>query len=432
MATGAVISMIPIVDQICDVRDIIANGKKIKEDTTDTFAWIALVFTLIGLIPILGSALKGCLKILFSPIRRLYLKVGRKMSASALTETIEYGIKQLMDFLDTLVVQKALKELNISNPLKVIAENLQKLKVNLNTAELCEILDGIIKVIRDILDKIEPYLPKSIIKKCNELWDDLENLKKLSHKQIANALSPIKDLLERFINRLHHESDDVFRAQPGTNFHKINRIKDSDIIQRTDKLPSYYRPKNDEILKEIVSFEDDYKKLVNKGYPDLDSKTPPLNEAYKTFNTLEPVDIEAGTVLVRVIDPKSYDNAICWMLEADFKKLKSRDEWRELYAVKTEWNANGEYITYTVPEGEALKAWQGKAASQEVTVGEKVFYLPGGNDQIVLNPEDLDRLAISERKATNWGYGEVEYQDNGITYIGVPDLTQNIGNWFKQ
>ena len=53
------ISMIPGVDQVCDVRDIIANCKQINDDKSNSWAWIALVLTLIGLIPTLGSLLKG-------------------------------------------------------------------------------------------------------------------------------------------------------------------------------------------------------------------------------------------------------------------------------------------------------------------------------------------------------------------------------------
>ena len=51
IVTGTVISMIPFVDQICDVRDICANCSKIKEDNSNPWAWIGLILTLIGLFP---------------------------------------------------------------------------------------------------------------------------------------------------------------------------------------------------------------------------------------------------------------------------------------------------------------------------------------------------------------------------------------------
>lgn len=67
-----ILSMIPLINQICDIRDIIANVKKIYQDTHDTMAWVALILALVELFPLLGTLVKGYLKILFAPIRRLY------------------------------------------------------------------------------------------------------------------------------------------------------------------------------------------------------------------------------------------------------------------------------------------------------------------------------------------------------------------------
>lgn len=445
IATSTVISMIPFVDQICDVRDIIANCKKINEDTSDTFAWIALVFTLIGLVPFLGSLFKGCLKILFAPVRRLFMKVGRKMSPSQLSEMIESGVKQLIDYLDMPIVQKALKKLNIHNPLKEVAKQLDQLKSSLNTGDLCKLLDELLDVVKAILDKIKPYLPKKIIKKCDALWDMLLDMKTLSNQQITNALAPIEELLERFINRLHHESDDIFRANVGANFHGINRIPDHIVISRSTELPSYYREFGEKYF-EINKLGGEHSILIAQGYPDITKNAKgPLNNTYKTFSTLNAVELPPGTVLVRVVDPKSVDNSTCWMRLEEFNKLRSRDQWREQFAVKTHWNSNGEYITYTVPDGQPLKVWEGRAASQQITKQETRivngveeqheidlgYFIPGGGMQIVVDPSQLNRLYISGRKQTNWHYGEVEYVDSGITFIGVPDLTQNVGNWYK-
>lgn len=62
---GTVISMIPFIDQIADLRDIVANLLNIRKDPADVWKWVFLVITLIGLIPTLGSALKGVFKVVF-------------------------------------------------------------------------------------------------------------------------------------------------------------------------------------------------------------------------------------------------------------------------------------------------------------------------------------------------------------------------------
>jgi hypothetical protein len=41
------VSMIPLVDQLCDVRDLVANCVKIKREPEDSWSWVALVLTLL-------------------------------------------------------------------------------------------------------------------------------------------------------------------------------------------------------------------------------------------------------------------------------------------------------------------------------------------------------------------------------------------------
>ncbi len=70
IVVGTVISMLPVVDQIMDARDLVANIMILTDDddANDTNGWIALSLTAIGLVPILGSALKGVLKILIKKV----------------------------------------------------------------------------------------------------------------------------------------------------------------------------------------------------------------------------------------------------------------------------------------------------------------------------------------------------------------------------
>jgi hypothetical protein len=65
--TNAVITMVPVVDQVADARDIVANLKLLVWDKkyNEVAVWFAFFITLIGLIPIAGSALKGVLKLVW-------------------------------------------------------------------------------------------------------------------------------------------------------------------------------------------------------------------------------------------------------------------------------------------------------------------------------------------------------------------------------
>lgn len=63
--TGGIISLIPIVDQVCDVRDIIANCIVLSDAPAreDHENWVALGLTCIGFVPEFGSAVKTVAKV---------------------------------------------------------------------------------------------------------------------------------------------------------------------------------------------------------------------------------------------------------------------------------------------------------------------------------------------------------------------------------
>ena len=65
--TNAAITAIPLVDQVADARDLVANLKALIWDKryNEIAVWLGLFFTLIGLIPSLGSLLKGVLKLIY-------------------------------------------------------------------------------------------------------------------------------------------------------------------------------------------------------------------------------------------------------------------------------------------------------------------------------------------------------------------------------
>ncbi|WP_231621092.1 MULTISPECIES: hypothetical protein [unclassified Pseudoalteromonas] len=65
IVVGSIISMIPVIDQVMDVRDILANIMLLTDDdkANDSDGWIAFTLTAIGLVPVLGSAVKGVGKV---------------------------------------------------------------------------------------------------------------------------------------------------------------------------------------------------------------------------------------------------------------------------------------------------------------------------------------------------------------------------------
>lgn len=443
IVTGTVISMIPFVDQICDVRDICANCSKIKEDKENSWAWVGLILTLIGLFPVLGSLFKGIFKVMLAPVRRFMLKPGTKAlkftggNIYKIAEpTIENGITELNKFLARPAVKKALKDAKITNIYKATATKLREVKGKLTTKALLEVFDKIVNYLKQTVEFIDKYGSKVIGQKARAMLQTVIDIRNLANKKLGEFLKPVQEFLEKLAIRINKEGDAAFKATTNIkNLTQMRRISDVEELKAfRNKKPNWVHltPPN-----KVLPFPEaivDPKTAKTPLHPSLGKNQlamksgygHPLKDAYKTFARVgvKAQIFQEGEVLVRVLAPGSFDNSICWMRKSEFDKLKSRENWRDKFAVWASWNSNGEYLEYVVPKGKKLYAWEGPAASQ--VRGE--FYLKGGGIQIVLDPKDLVASGLSKRKLTGWGYG-TDTTIGDFSVVGVPTLKTQMGDF---
>lgn len=432
--TSTVISMIPFVDQLCDVRDVVANCKKINEDTSNKWAWVALALTLIGLFPTLGSLVKGCFKICFAYGRKAMFRAGKQALDSnmwaASKPWVEAGIRKLNEFLARPEVRKALAALKIDNPYKYLADQLRKLAGQINVAKLVAAFDDAQSVLRDLVGLIDKWGSAAMKTQAGQLLQSVKRIRDQANARLGEVLKPVQDYLNRLAQRLDVEHRLNYQASTNAvNPHNFRRSEvDAEIAAMKEVRPAWVDVAEDGRKPAIWKAP-----LAPAGHFDISGNAPPpLKNAFKTFHTVRPDEMPPGTVLYRVLDPKSNDNSICWMTKAEFDKLRSKDDWRRKFAVWGNWNSNGEYVTYTVPPGPALKVWRGATASQQLkdTRGVPVqaddkgnfFWTEGGAEQIVLNPKDLKKEHLSPREFTGWGYDDFGHKPD---LVGVPILQTN-------
>lgn len=442
--TSTAISMIPFVDQICDVRDLVANCKKINQDSSNKWAWVALVLTLIGLFPTVGSLFKGSFKILFAYGRKAMFGAGKaafdgdvwKLSAPY----VESGIKKLNEFLARPAVRKTLEGMKLDNVYKSMAEQARVLSKQLSTAQLTQAFDLALGNLKSLLDWVQKWGTAAMKSQAGDLYRMVKAIRDQANAKLAEVLKPVQDWLDKLARRLDKEADANYQAAVGRlNIHTFTRpTLDAEIAALKKSLPQGVK----------IGKQGDFPAARNppkvpQGHFDI-SKTAkkPLANAFNTFHgKIEPDVLPPGTVLYRILDPQSNDNAVYWMSKAEFDALKQvgKAGWRERFAVWKHWNGNGEYLTYKVPPGklpgmdkEGLPVWRGKAASQELRdgngnvikadVGSNSYWLKGGHEQIAVNPAQLSRSAASSRQATGWGLGDT---DVNIGFVGVPSLKTN-------
>lgn len=422
VVTGTVISMIPVVDQLCDLRDFIANCRKIDEDSSNVWNWVALTLTLICAFPIFGSLFKGCFKVSIQSLRRWIQNnsVGRHRNDSRFDPVII----QLKLYLDMPVVRKTLVRMKIHNAFGYLADQISKLSSMLSVEMLMDAFRTLMDATRSLLNTISRWAPYTLTAPVEVLWAMLERVHRQANAGLESALGPTRDYLDALSNRLRVEADGVYRARPGSNVHVLGNRDSAELALITKEKPDWVDEAAKVKYAPLNNFPSDYMKKIDEGWP--------ANATYK-FNTfhdaMRAVEVPPGERLYRVVEPgsNSYDNGAFWMSEVEFKKLTSKSEWRRHFAVWKHWNENGEYLIYTVPPGKPLKVWEGPAAGQKIKP-DADYMLEGGREQILVNTSDIKQDFISPRQKTGWGYddgtGSAEL-DPVKPFLGLPDLTHN-------
>ncbi|WP_111894903.1 hypothetical protein [Acinetobacter sp. MB5] len=188
---GGLISLIPVVDQVCDVRDLIANIVTLsdaKNRTTDNY--MALAITGVGIIPEIGSAIKTVVKAI------------RKKGATKL------DVLKTMEHFETALTKLKIKcpwgrapdKWLKSNPWKGIADQaLNALKNNFNRMIL--VIDEFIKKFKGSLQSALTQLKGTLIairdsiktylyKLADEIHATMSGLSQQSHLATAGGHPP--------------------------------------------------------------------------------------------------------------------------------------------------------------------------------------------------------------------------------------------------
>lgn len=406
VVTGTVISMIPFVDQICDVRDLVANCRSIKQEPDNSWRWVSLVLTLIGLFPGLGSLFKGCFKVAFASARKAGVVSG---VTPRIALQLDEAVVQLNRFLDRPEIVKSLKALKWDNPYKILSTNLRTLAAKLNTGALLSAFSDARNAAESLLNLVKKWGTSALIIKADQMLETIAAVHRKADRKLAEVVKPVQEYINQLARRLDIDADMAHRAYLNTaNPHAFRKLSEAEEATA--------------IGKAKPGWADNTGISAN---PRLRSSPPtrpgwPSTRDYYTFHTMHPITIPPGTTIYRIVDPTSKDNSICWMTETEFRKLKSKDDWRRRFAVWANWNSNGEFITYTVPPGPGLNVWEGVTASQ--TMKNTNYVLEGGAIQLVIDSSHLEKLHISSRQKTGWGYDELGTA-NGL--IGVPVQKNN-------
>lgn len=383
IVVDAAISMIPLVDQVCDVRDLIANCKKLRQDASDTWAWVALALTLIGLIPFLGSFLKGVLKIFFAFVRRA--------GGNAITTAVDGAMTWVITLLRRQAFQKYLRDHKIDEVFNWLAKELKIVRSKVNPAELLKAFDSAIGTLRQLVGKVE-HIPV-VGKRATHALEQVLWVRSKANEEIAKVDRTIDAIFNKIIIRVEGEAALSRQAIVNLkNIHYRGALPEATavtLMRRPNPCPSWLN--NDMNIRWPSADVEDSRQMIDDAMKDGWPSLTPTN--VESFHKLAAVEIKGPARLIRILSPNSRAMSDCWISEKVFNDIQNspdpRAAWRKFLAVWPDWNVNGQFVVYDVEPGQVLKVWRGEASSQ-IKPGLDHRHLEGGWEQIVFKLDRAD------------------------------------------
>lgn len=379
----AAISMIPGVDQVCDVRDIIANCKEIDKDSSNKWAWVGLVLTLIGLFPSLGSLVKGVLKIFFLYVRRLGI--------NHVVQAVDGAVGVVVMLLRRREVARYWRHLRWDRVFHELAVQVRGVRNLISPGRILAAFDRGIALMRNLLKWVAdiPFIgtgPKALV----EL---VVGIRGRINGRIEETLEHVHPIFDRIILRLEYEDMLQRRAIMNSgNVHFRGALPEAHSIalMRRANPPPAWLSKGAPTKNEPLSAADkrdsvgDYAK--NNDYPDLkDSQIESFAKG------MARVRLHGPMKLYRVVSPSNSAAGSDWFSEEVFNTLmKSADPkamWRKHLAVWPDWNPDSQFVIYELKAGESLNVYRGPASAQVKSAdasspGFPDHHLEGGMEQI--------------------------------------------------
>lgn len=397
-----VVCLVPGVDTIMDVRDLIANIIAIVRTPTSGMVWFNLLLTLVGFIPELGSVAKGIVKIVFVKLRPLIkhvddLKDSSKM-VKYLDEAFDAALPEIVQFLRHPKVQQFLTKAGVPDVVKWVSGTIKAVVSKIDTAQLKALFIQRANDLKTLLNRLKPLLPDAAAAKIKTVVDGITTVQKKFNDMVDAYMEPLRAMIRRLAERLEELHWVAHTQQLNKGWMAPLSEQGARRLVQQHK-PRWVKTADEPVFKQLrpdrFRLRPEYKSGLAKGAPELGDKE------IKSFTQgVKARPLRDGETLYRVVDPTSGSLSTCWIPESVWKEINANPElareiWRGKLAVLPEWNQNGSYVKFTynkARDGEVV-VWEGPTAAQYLNNQSqdiKEGYLEGGLTQIVWHPLKRD------------------------------------------
>jgi hypothetical protein len=388
-----VVSLIPIVDTLLDLRDLCANIWQYRKDPANKVTLFFIATTVIGFVPEVGTVVKSVLRIVWVYLKPLIkvaedIKNNSKLVAAA-QRACDDALPKITEYLQHNRVAKWATDGKLPDIYRFVAKILSEVTDKINPTMLANLLNDKFNDLKALLQKIRPIVPSTVREQIDDFLKFLDTHRRAIAEEIQELTQPVRTVLKVVAKRL---DDYAWRVEVGrTNRAWIAPISESGSARLINAKPPKWAKKLSGPMEhpplEMDEVAIDALLKAHPTHPRIDKDTI---ATFSKKGQLRADLITGPAKLYRIVDPSNEGGGVYWLSEAEFKALKNRDEWRSRFAVKPEWNQNGWVVEYEVKAGETLPIWRGPAASQQLKGTDR--YLEGGGEQIVFYPTSRDKM----------------------------------------
>nr|WP_314543217.1 hypothetical protein [uncultured Massilia sp.] len=388
-----VVSLIPVVDTLCDLRDLCANVREYRKDPSNKITLFFIATTVIGFFPEIGTVVKSSLRVVWIYLKPLVKHADDVTNISKLTaaanRACDAALPKITEYLQhNSVVQWATKG-KLPDMYQFVAKTIRESADKLNPALLGRLLNEKFDDLKALLEKIRWIVPSTIREHIDDLVKWIDTKGRAMSSAIQGFVQPVRTVLKVIAKKL---DDHAWHVQTyRTNRGWIAPISETGSARLINAKPPKWVKKYAGLLPHPpTKMSDNEVRALAKSYPDHPPLAGWITETFSARKKIRADRIKGPAKLYRIVDPSNEGGGIFWMTEKEFLAIKDRDEWRAKFAVKPEWNQNGWVVEYEVKAGEELPVWRGPAASQELKGTD--YYLEGGGEQIVFFPASRDEM----------------------------------------
>lgn len=393
-----VVSLIPVVDTICDLRDLCANIRAYRQDPTNKVTLFFVATTVVGFFPEIGTVVKSALRLVWVYLKPLIKHADDITNTSKLVaatnRACDAALPKITEYLQHNRVMQWATKGKLPDVFKFVATKVREGADLISPARLRAALNEKLDALQALLQKIKPLVPSLVREKIGDLLEQVESTQNAIGNAIQQFCPPIRTALKVIAKRLddHAWRAEVYRTNRGW-IAPISQTGSAKLINA--KPPKWARKFSGKMANPPIDKDDvDIQNLMtaNPGHPRL--KSFQIETFTSNGGKVRPDTIVGPAKLYRIIDPSNEGAGVFWLSELEFKAIKNRDEWRSKYAIKPEWNQNGWVVEYEIKAGESLPVWRGPAASQQLDGTD--YYLEGGGEQIVFSPSSRDKMVEAQ------------------------------------